>query len=254
LAERAGDDVEWQWICTQPPAHSLPESQLEPFRRLLHQLRSNKNNREKRPEVIKLRCIRKREAGELEGTCNPLLTPKGINSEDDLFKWVFSPEAGLFPPLDWYGNCQEAALLALAEKLLRNHSIASGGSSHCFTKQGDLLNQAPVNRARFPEIRQEAAGLLDRLGARLFLRKGAEQGNTPLEWAINSAFLPGLKRTVLARSLEPLEEYEELKAIVQRIRSDDNHSYRIDDEIISGRTINFCRENSKTRPQGNGAA
>lgn len=240
LRDRIGNDVDWQWICTPLPAHSLPQDQLGPFNRLLHRLRANKDSPRDlssvedsdRPEVIKLRCLRKREANQLESACDPILAPKGIVSEDELFEWIVSAESGLFPPREWKGNCREAALLALTEKLLRNHSIAGGTGGHDFTKEDDLLNQAPVSRARFPEIREEAKDLLYRLNKKLFWRKGTGQGNTPVEWAINTAFLPGLKRAVITCSIEPLEDYEELRPIVQRIRSDQQHPYRIDHEII----------------------
>jgi hypothetical protein len=99
-----------------------------------------------------------------------------------------------------------------------------------------------VDQPAHPEIRREARVLLEKLKGKLFLTKGTEQGTTPKEWAVNTAFLPGLKRAVIQCSIQELEAYPAVKAVVQEIRADENWVYHLD-EIVSERTINFCRDN-----------
>lgn len=242
LREQTKEDVEWEWICAAPYSYNLDRKQRQQFNRLIHQLRTG-NETADTLIVIELKCLHRRVSGELRSaTSDPKLAPKGLATEDELVAWLFAADTGLFPPRKWYGNVLEAALLAILGKLLGNKSINKDQRGHNWTKEEDLLNQSPVMRPQFPEVRNEAMALLGPFKGNLLLSKGSGQGNTPKEWCVNIRFLPKVKKAIAGCSLKPLAECSELAATLQRIRDDSNRPFRIDGPIISPKIFLFCQD------------
>jgi len=241
LRQQTGNEVEWEWVHTFPYAYNLPKDQYGSFAKMLHPFRAG-DPPEDLPTVLALKCLHRQVSKKLRSVIpDPILVPTGIVDEDQLFDWIFAEDSGLFPPREWFGNACEAAFMAIAEKLLGNRSVNGDHSGHNWTKEHDLLNQAPVMRSDCPEIRDEAVALLTSLQGNLLLTKGSGHGKTPKGWSVNTQFLPGLKKAIVGCSFDPLEEHPELKETVQRIRADGNRCYRIDGQIISETVICFCR-------------
>ncbi len=241
LRERTASEVEWEWIFAPPPNFSVGRDQRKPFNRLVFAPKRAGAGQEPF-DVLKLPCLHGRDANKLLESClDPILVPSNVVEEDQFFEWIFAADSGVFPSREWFGNACEAALMAIVAKLIRNKSVNKDQRGHNWTKEEDLLNQAPVSNPNYPKIREEAILLLGSLRGNLLLTKGANQGNTPKEWCVNTQFLPYLKKAILSNSLTPLGECERIASTMVQVQGDNDRCYRMDGVIISEKVLYFCR-------------
>ena len=163
-----------------------------------------------------------------------------VRSSDDVLRWLACAEAGLFPRREWIAGITEAAIVAILCKLLRNKSWNANVQGHQWTKEADLLNQAPVQRAALPSVAIEARRILNSLSSSILLTKGAGQGKTPKEWSINTRFLPEIKRAILRGDIQELSGVASFQGILQRIERQER-SVSLVGEIVTERVYAVCR-------------
>lgn len=240
LKDHAGDDFAWEWLYAGPDNWNVVEAKK--LMKLYNQCR-NPRNVEDKPLVLKLYNLHGREASQLYkcGAC-PVEVPIDVECADKLHDFVTSEEAGIIPPLEWHGTVSDAALAAILSKLIRNKSWNKDVQGHAWTKESDLIGQSPVNRPDFQEVRQHALDLLQKCDGALLLKKGGNQGKTPLEWSINTTMLPDVKRAILSRNLAVLIDHELLAPIKSAMKIDCGASVRIDGEIVSEKVVAICRQ------------
>lgn len=240
LREESGPAIEWDWIkAAQENGYNVD---FKALKHLLARLANNSNPAE-RPRVVMLYRLHGRVASSLHRACQePVLAPKWISSEREFVEWLFSAEANLIPRREWYANRAEAAIIAILCKLLKNKSWNKDSRGHAWTKEEDLLRQAPVDRREFPEVAVEAAKMLPALKDRLLLSKGGTQGKTPKEWSIHLSALKHVKHSIVEQSLIPLSGLSRLTQIVRRARKDEEKLYRLDDEVVTERVRQICRD------------
>ena len=176
---------------------------------------------------------------------DPTLIPANVDSLDKLADWLQSPEAHLFPRLEWWAGVQEAALVAMLCKLLSKKKWNSSMHGHAWAKEEHLLNESPVVRDDRPTVVIEARRMISTLEGKLLLSKGAAQGNTPKEWSINSKFLPQIKSAILAHSLAGLRTICDLDGLFERIENEAPKAFRLDIEIVSEKVRFECRQRSE---------
>lgn len=233
-------DIEWSWIQAEGVAFNLPPNYFQP---LLHQLRTLPE--EDRPLVVLLGNIHGRDRNLLFASCpDPVRAPAGLASAQELCEWIVSEDAGLFHEPPWTVNPRQAALLALISKLVRNKSWNKDTQGHAWTKEEDLMGQAPVYRQAHQDIYREAVILLEMLKGTLLLTKGGKQGKTPKEWSINTKILPEVKRAVNARNFEALRGVAELRTAMAYVDGlpAEASTIVIDDSIVSEKVLSICRE------------
>lgn len=234
-------EVKWDWLKPVTSAFNLPD---KPFRRLLTQL-GNKGIPQ--PIVVKLYRLHGREANQLFKSCaDPVQAPDQIDTGDSLFEWLVSRDANLIPRLEWAVNRTEAALLAILAKLIRNKSWNKDGHGHQWTKEEDLLGQAPVCRSDFPEISEVAAAMIHDLNGSLLLCKGGKQGKTPKGWSIQLAALPAVKRCIAEQSFAPLRVLPALTSFIDECTYETDRPYRADEGIVSERIRQVCTDPRET--------
>jgi hypothetical protein len=242
LRERTKDlGLKWSWIhCDSASAYVPPE---KVFRRLLESLRQvQKSETKDELAVVKLFNLHPRSQAQLYGVWpDPILVPKEVQDAEALKEWIFSAEANLVPKTEWHASLQEAAIIVILAKLLRNKDWNKDNQGHNWTKEIDLLGQAPVLRPNFQQIAVEARAMLDRLRGTLLLRKGSGQGNTPREWSINSAYLQEVKQAILQQTLTTLRKVPGLEPLVLE-SPDEIRPYLMTDEVVSERVRQICRE------------
>ncbi|HEY7424701.1 MAG TPA: hypothetical protein VH682_10775 [Gemmataceae bacterium] len=189
--------------------------------------------------VVKLVDLHGRAASELFRTWNePKLVPDYIVTADDLVRWLLSPEAGLIPPSTWLVGPTGAALVAILSKLLKNKRWAGSVAGHDFLKESDLLTQAPVDRPGHANVAIEAKKMLDSLASGLLFTKGGSK--TPKEWAINTQYLPQIKRAFTQRSLVALKAVPGLDGLIDRIAQEAS-TIELIGEIVTERVLYFCQ-------------
>jgi hypothetical protein len=230
--------LDWDWVQAEGVQFSLP---LKYFNRLLHVLRNPDPNVTVR--VVKLNMVHGKDANALYRAADPILAPPELATPTELADWLLSPSAGLVPPITWLLPQRHAALLAVLTKLAKNRSWNKDTQGHAWTKDVDLMGQAPVNRPTHPRLYGEAAACIGRAAtATLLLTKGGKQGKTPKEWCINSAFVPAVKKAICDRSLEPLRSEPALVNLMTYVDAGSEELVVIDDVIISERVLAICRE------------
>jgi hypothetical protein len=240
LGRKSGADTQWEWIrADEVNRYRVPPKYLYP---LLAELSRTDRSVHQSLHVVKLHRLHGHDASKLYALCEPVPVPKTIDTAGALIEWLFSPEANLVPRHEWYGNCAEAALVAILSKLLRNKSWNNDNSGHAWTKEQDLLRQSPVFRREFPDVSREAEKLLSTLNGSLLLCKGGKQGKTPKEWSIHLGALGYVKESVMKHSLDPMRAIAEMAPIIERACRDEQRHYRLDGEIVNERVRQICSD------------
>jgi hypothetical protein len=240
LNERTSDDVEWDWIKSDASTHFEPRR--NDFNRLIGRLRRIRGEDDK-PRVVKLYNLHPRSAHQLyRAYPDPVLVPPGIGTADELIDWILSPAANLIPRVEWSANTKEAALVAILCKLIRNKSWNRNTQGHEWTKEADLLGQSPVSRREHQEVLIEAIRMLPTLWNKLLLAKGSSGGKTPKEWCIKLGHVTAVKKAVISRSFASLLAVAELADLVRRITTDEDRRHRLDEDVVSERIRQICRD------------
>lgn len=238
---RSHPSFEWEWIQAEGVQFSVPVKYMN---RVLHMLRNPDPN--VTVKVVKLSMLHGRDANSIYQAHRPeepVLAPQELESPSDLIGWLLSPAAGLVPPTTWLLPVRHAAALAILAKLAKNKAWNKDRQGHAWTKEIDLMGQAPVYRPTHPRLYSEAADCLGRLEtAGLLLSKGGKQGKTPKEWCIHTDFLPAVKRAICERRLEPLRASAGLAALMTYVDAGSEELVEIDEVIVSQRVIAICRE------------
>lgn len=235
LKERTEDDITWDWVRADADGSYQPPEKF--VRRLTGRIRQEKDGQTK---VVKLPLLHNRTQNNLHQATDPVQVPRDLNTVDEVIEWLFSREANLVPVREWFGSVREAAMMAILSKLIRNKSWNKDTQGHEWTKEEDLLGQAPVDRPKHQQVAIEARSMMGRLKSRgLLLDKGGTAG-TPKEWSINIRFLPLVKQTVVQQCFAPLETDASLKPIVTYV-GDKDRTIRIDGEIVSERVRGTCQ-------------
>lgn len=233
LRVETGDEIEWDWLKAEASQFNLPQN---PLRRLLAKLRDSHD----KPTVVLLHNLHGRDTAKIYGALpEPVRPPHDLHTGDQLVEWLCSREAGLVPVREWYASVQESALVAILCKLLKNRSWSKDSQGHQWTRESDLLGQAPVNRRDYPGILDAAKRLLPRLRGVLLLRKGSEGGRTPKEWCINHNVLSSVKQAILHQSVHVLPGIDSIIAAMAR---DEDKRYRLDGEVVKETIRVVCRE------------
>lgn len=230
-------EVEWEWVKCDTPAYNLPKKY---FNRLLAQLRNPDSKIEL--IVVKLSLINGHEQHALYQDCpDPIMAPVALATGDELVDWLLSDDAALVKEPKWKEPVRAAAALAILAKLVKNKSWNNTKNGHQWTKEADLLGQAPVCR---PDgwLLNEAQQLLGKMEGDVLLCKGANQGKTPKGWCIMGSRLTPIKRAILDRSLEPLRQEEDWAEVFQWIDQGPEELVTIDDDIVNETVRSRCRE------------
>jgi hypothetical protein len=238
--------VTWEWIACRKANHFEPPRGV--MNRVVEELNRWKSARKKdkptEPEtlyVVKLFDLHPRSENLLlRAWGDPVRPPTDVRRADELVTWMQSPEANLFPKKEWFGDATEAALIAILCKLLKNRSLNSSRNGRMWTKEQDLLGQAPVMRPEWPSVSIEASRILPSLDGSLLLSKGSGQGKTPKEWSIDTQYLPAVKQAITNNSFEPLRQAGVLAAALGKVR-DGDRIYRLDDEVVNEKVKATCR-------------
>ena len=231
--------VEWDWLQTVTPAFNLLP---RPFSALLHELTKGDPLDPHYPIVVKLFHLHGREAHALHRVYrDPVLPPREIATGDEFLEWLLSPAAGLVGTIIWEGTIRQTALVAILAKLLRNKSFNKDSQGHNWTKESDLLGQAPVNRPQYPNVYSLANSVLERANGNLLLTKGSGQGKTPKEWCINTKHLGAVKRMLVQRTFDPLRGEAACATLLDFVARDIEGRIEIDDGILSEVVLATCR-------------
>jgi hypothetical protein len=179
--------------------------------------------------------------------CRLVLAPKTHQTIDQLIQWLVCPDSNLIPPQEWLVSVREAAFLAIISKLIRGRRWANDCSGHSFLKKNDLINQSPVQRSGYEAVRISAVEQLNLLITEgILLKKGAEQGKTPLEFAINSIHLKQLKQLMTNRSFISLTD-QAFQKILNFIRHDQTpKNINALDGIVTAQTIEQCQKQNNS--------
>jgi hypothetical protein len=237
--QEADSPIDWEWVSATAKHGFVPP--INAFRLLLNKLRRISDSERSNTIVVKTPLLNGREANQLFREWQPVLAPHHA-TEDEFLEWLFSREANLVPRIEWFGNLQEAAMIALLSKLVRNKSWNKDHHGHQWTKEEDLLGQSPVDNSDFPQIRNEANRLLTRLQGVVLLTKGGTKG-TPKEWCINTVFSPRCQERHSQESFEPLREIQSLSALMEDVTRSNERNVRLD--LLINETVRYnCRQTS----------
>lgn len=238
------EDIEWDWISCDQKHHFEPHK--KPFNHLLEKLRlarrvaADPGNPAEEIIVVKLFRLHGRSQSQLYRTCrDPVLVPRHVIDAHELIEWLFSEEANLVPRREWWATCQEAAITAILAKLIRNKSWNKNTQGHNWTKEKDLLGQAPVMRSDCQEIATDARRMIGTLEGDLLLKKGSGHGATPREWSIRLDYLPQVKQAILQRTLAPLAQVPGVSRIIESAAGDER-PYRLDQEVVTEHVRQIC--------------
>lgn len=227
---------QWQWVEALEPAFAIPPKYMRQF---LHSL--SKGSKED-TLVFKLALLHGRDANTLFSAYpDPILVPTSISTKDDLIAWLSATWNDHFNPSVWELSVRGAALVALLAKLMRNKSWNNDKHGHAWTKEVDLLGQAPVNRPSHPEVAKEAPGVLAASG-NLLLTKGGNHGKTPKEWSIRLEHLPSVKSAFLGRDLGIVTSHGSLSSLEGYLGRGPTDIVVIDDAVVSERLLHICRD------------
>ena len=239
LLEQDCPSIDWEWLKPETPAFNLPKG---PFNHILATLR-DKNKTDKIPIIVKLYHMHGRDQNTLYRACpDPVEAPRRLSDVDELARWILSSEAGIVQEKVWELPVRAAALIAILSKLIRNKSWNKYSQGHQWTKEVDLLRQAPVHRAD-GLFQDEAHKLLSKANPLLF-SKGGSQGKTPLGWCIQILYLPVVKQAISTSSLAPLRQTESLRDFMSFVDDDRDKGAKVvvDSKIVSERIRCICRE------------
>lgn len=240
LREKTGQDVEWEWYQALSCNHY--DLQKGEFFKFVGKVKTNATPGQE-PRVVKLYRLHQRTQNPLYTVCpDPVSAPRHVDSVTALVDWLLSAEANLIPQREWWANAKEAALVAILAKLIKNKSWNKDTQGHEWTKEANLLGQAPVNRPNCPEVQTEAVKMLPTVKGKLLHRKGGKQGKTPREWSIRLSVLANVKRSIIDQSLDILAKLPELKPIIERASKDEHRRYRLDEEVVTERIRQICRD------------
>ena len=239
-------EISWQWVHCDQSTHFEPPRR--PFNRALDTIRQSNKKKDGDDDaptdivVVKFFHLHGRAQAQLYGVhSDPVLVPRHVDNDLAIIEWLLSEEANLVPRHEWFATCEEAAIIAILAKLIRNKSWNKSTQGHNWTKEEDLLGQAPVMRGDFQEIAVAAKRMVERLEGILLLRKGSGQGKTPREWSINILRLPQVKKSILDRTLNPLGEISGLGQLIADACNGER-DYRLDEEVATERVRQICRE------------
>jgi len=239
LLSRSDESVTWDWMQANEASGFRPP--VKYLRELLAQLQQAKSDEsQSMPNVVILPQLNGQTTNKLYQLCEPLHVPPLLETWSAVLDWLFSPDANLIPKREWMGNDNEAALAAILAKLIRNKSWNNSVQGHEWTKEADLLGQAPVCRNQNQVILVTARSLLSRLDHCLLISKGGTAG-TPKEWCIRYDYLPIVKKVILSQSFKELSTIDELKPVYDRISKDSDRKHRIDGTMIRERERDICR-------------
>ncbi len=234
--EAAASQIAWDWI-QAPASTSRPDDKyVRPL--IAKGVRKQLTN----TTVVKLPMLHGATKNQVHKLgCSVVEAPATSQTLGQLIDWLLSPDANLFPRQEWMVGTREAAFLAIISKLIRGCRWAKDVSGHSFLKKNDLVNQSPVQRSGFEEVRVSAIEQIPMLIANgILLRKGAEQGSTPLEYAINTKHLQSLKQMMTSRSLVSLSE-PAFKKTIDYINLDKSPtSINALDGIVNQQTLEQC--------------
>ena len=234
-------EVQWEWIQADTAAFNLPDRLVK---RLLHELTSADRKRPPDITIVKLLYLNGKDANALYAAWERIvLAPKDLETAEELIAWLCDEQNGLVPRRTWLAPVREAGMLALLAKLAGNSSWNKDVKGHNWTKEVDLLGQAPVHRPSHPGVYAEARLCLDRSSGTLLLPKGGSK--TPKEWSINTAYLPLAKRALLTRCVAPLREALALQALYAFLQDGPQESVVVDEGLISERVLTDCRASSR---------
>jgi hypothetical protein len=241
LRQRTGEEVEWEWYQALESEHyRLPRRLLF---RLIGGFGQAKDSGTQTPKVVKLHLLHQQTQNSVYKTDpNPVLVPKDVDSTAKLIEWLLSAEANLVPRLEWWGNAQEAAIVAILAKLVRHKRWNKDTQGHAWTKEEKLLGQAPVKSPKRPQLEALARKLLPDLKGKLLLCKGGTGGGTPKEWSILLPVLPMVKQAILSQSITHLANAPQMRSIIERAGKDENRCYPLHEEVVSERVRQICRD------------
>jgi len=228
--------IEWDWI------QALASTSRPDGKYVIPLISKGVRNQIANTTVVKLPMLHGATKNQVHKLgCSVVEAPATSQTLGQLIDWLLSPDANLFPRQEWMVGTREAAFLAIISKLIRGYRWAKDVSGHSFLKKNDLVNQSPVQRSGFEEVRVSAIEQIPMLIANgILLRKGAEQGNTPLEYAINTKYLQSFKQMMISRSLESLSE-PAFKKIIDYINLDKGPtSINALDGIVNQQTMEQC--------------
>ncbi len=239
------ENIEWDWISCDEKHHFEPHK--KPFNHLLEKLRlarrvaADPDNRAEEIIVVKLSRLHGRSQSQLYQVYrDPVLVPPHVIDADGLIEWLFSEEANLVPRREWWATCQEAAITAILAKLIRNKSWNKNTQGHNWTKEEDLLGQAPVMRSDCQEIATAAQRMIGTLEDNLLLKKGSGHGATSREWCIRLDCLSQVKQAILQRTLAPLTQLPGLSRTIENLAGNER-PYRLDQGVVTERVRQICR-------------
>ncbi|XZE17507.1 hypothetical protein SH449x_002781 [Pirellulaceae bacterium SH449] len=231
-------NVDWNWI-------QALEASSRPDEKFVRQLQAKDQRGELSVTTIvklpMLHGVTRNQVHKL--SCGIVEAPRGIETIDQLVDWLHSTDANLIPRQEWMLGTREAAFLAIISKMIRGCRWAKDVSGHSFLKHSDLMNQSPVQRRGYEAVRNSALDLLPKLiASRVILQKGANQGKTPLEYAINTSVLDVLKSMILQRSFTVLTG-DSFSVVLDYINADTSDKViNASDGIINGQTIEQCHQ------------
>jgi hypothetical protein len=231
-------NVDWNWI-------QALEASSRPDEKYVRQLQAKEQRGElSETTIVKLPMLHGATRNQVHKlSCGIVEAPKSVVTIDQLVDWLHSTDANLIPRREWMVGTREAAFLAIISKMIRGCRWAKDVSGHRFLKHNDLLNQSPVQRRGYEAVRNSALDLLPKLIAnRVILQKGANQGKTPLEYAINTNVLDVLKSMFLQRSFTVLTG-DSFRVVLDYINTDTSEKkINANDGIITGQTIEQCQQ------------
>lgn len=239
-------EISWEWVHCDQSTHFEPPK--NPFGRALEIARQAKKKKAADGDsqneliVVKLFHLSGRSQARLYAAYpDPVLVPQHIDDGQAAIDWLLSGEANLVPRHEWFATREEAAIVAILAKLIRNKSWNKDAQGHNWTKEDDLLGQSPVLRSDFQDVAVEARRMLQRLDGILLLKKGSGQGRTPREWSINLLRLAQVKQSILEATLAPLGSIPRLKQLIAGAANGER-VYRLDEAVVTERVRQVCRD------------
>lgn len=231
-------EVDWDWIQAQASSSRPDDKYVRPL------LAKKAKNQLEHTTIVKLRMLHGATANQVHKLgCRIVEAPAKVQSIGQLVDWLVSSDANLVPRREWLVCTREAAFLAIMDKHIRDCRWAKDVSGHHFLKADDLLTQAPVQRSGYHNVGSAAKELLPKLIATgLLLKKGANQCSTPLEYAINTAYLPLIKQAILDQTFAGFDD-DRFSSVIQYLRGDYSpKTINAFDGFVGAQTLEQCRK------------